>query len=330
MKRRAFVTLLSGAAAAWPLAARAQQAEPLRRVGMQIGYAEEDREVRARVSAFEQALKELGWTSGRNIQFTYRWERGDAERMRIYAAELMGLAPDVVLTATTSALAALRRETLTVPIVFVNVTDPVGSGFVASLARPGGNITGFSSFEPLMGGKWVQLLKEIAPRATRIALISNPDTDPQTRFYSSSIEVAATSLSVKLTATPVHDSAEIESAITALGRDTGSGLIVLSGLFTFAHRELIVRLADHYRVPAVYPYREFVESGGLLSYGVDLAAQFRQAAPYVDRILKGEKPADLPVQAPVKFELVINLKTAKALGMEVPPTLLARADEVIE
>jgi putative tryptophan/tyrosine transport system substrate-binding protein len=329
MRRREFITLLGGAAT-WPLAARAQQPERLRRVGMLIGYAEEDREVRARVSAFEQALKELGWTSGRNVQFTYRWERGDAERMRVYAAELMGLAPDVVLTATTSALAALRRETLTAPIVFVNVTDPVGSGFVASLARPGGNITGFSSFEPLMGGKWVQLLKEIAPRATRIALISNPDTDPQTRFYSSSIEVAATSLSVKLIATPVHDSAEIESAIAALGRDTGSGLIVLSGLFTFAHRELIVRLADRYRVPAVYPYREFVESGGLLSYGVDLAAQFRQAAPYVDRILKGEKPADLPVQAPTKFELAINLKTAKALGLTVPERLLAIADRVIE
>jgi putative tryptophan/tyrosine transport system substrate-binding protein len=329
MRRREFITLLGGAAT-WPLAARAQQPERLRRVGMLIGYAEEDREVRARVSAFEQALKELGWTSGRNVQFTYRWERGDAERMRVYAAELMGLAPDVVLTATTSALAALRRETLTAPIVFVNVTDPVGSGFVASLARPGGNITGFSSFEPLMGGKWVQLLKEIAPRATRITLISNPDTDPQTRFYSSSIEVAATSLSVKLIATPVHDSAEIESAIAALGRDTSSGLIVLSGLFTFAHRELIVRLADRYRVPAVYPYREFVESGGLLSYGVDLAAQFRQAAPYVDRILKGEKPADLPVQAPTKFELAINLKTAKALGLTVPERLLAIADRVIE
>jgi len=250
--------------------------------------------------------------------------------MRVYAAELTGLAPNVVLTATTSALAAVQRETRTVPIGFVNVTDPVGSGFVASLARPGGNITGFSSFEPLMGGKWVQLLKEIVPWATRIAVMSNPDIDPQTRFYASSIEVAAASLSVKLIATPVHDSAEIESAIAALGRDKGSGLIVLSGLFPFAHRELIAGLADRYRVPAVYPYREFVQSGGLLSYGVDLAAQFRQAAPYVDRILKGDKSGDLPVQAPTKFELVINLKTAKALGLEVPPQLLASADEVIE
>jgi ABC-type uncharacterized transport system substrate-binding protein len=329
VKRREFITLIGGGAVL-PLAARAQQPERVRRVGMLMGYAEEDHEVRARVSAFEQALQELGWTSGRNIQFTYRWERGDAERMRVYAVELMDLAPDVVLTATTSALAAVRRETRTVPIVFVNVTDPVGSGFVASLARPGGNITGFSSFEPLMGGKWVQLLKEIAPRTTRIALMSNPDADPQTRFYSSSIEVAAASLSVKLIATPIYDSAEIESAIARLGRDTGTGLIVLSGLFTFTHRELIAKLADRYRVPAVYPYREFVESGGLLSYGVDLAAQFRQAAPYVDRILKGEKPADLPVQAPTKFELAINLKSAKVIGLDIPLHLQQLADEVIE
>src|SRR5262249_6866627 len=217
--RRDFITLLGGAAAGWPLAARAQQPERVRRVGMLIGYAEQDHEVRARVNAFEQALQELGWTNSRNVQFTYRWERGDAERMRLYAAELLSVAPDVVLTATTSALAALRRETRTVPIVFVNVTDPVGSGFVARFARTCGNITGFSSFEPLMGGKWVQLLKEVAPRTTRIALMSNPDTDPQTKFYSSSIEVAAASLSMKLVATPVHDRAEIESGIAALGRD---------------------------------------------------------------------------------------------------------------
>jgi putative ABC transport system substrate-binding protein len=236
----------------------------------------------------------------------------------------------VILSATTLALAAARQETGTVPIVFVNVTDPVGSGLVANLARPGGNITGFTNFEPLMGGKWVQLLKELAPRVTQIALMSNPEVEPQTRFYASSIEAAAVSLAVKPIAAPIHDSAEIEDAIATLAREPGTGLIVLSGLFTFAHRELIAGLADRYGVPAVYPYREFVQSGGLLSYGIDQAAQFRQAAPYVDRILRGEKPGDLPVQQPTKFQLVINLKAAKALGLDVPPSLLARADEVIE
>ena len=327
--RREFITLLGGAAA-WPLAARAQQSDRMRRLGVLMGFAEEDHEAQARIAGFKQALEGLGWTNGRNIEFNYRWTLGDADRMRVYARELVQLAPDVILSATTPALAAARQETGTVPIVFVNVSDPVGSGLVANLARPGGNITGFSNFEPLMGGKWVQLLKELAPRVTQIALMSNPEVEPQTRSYASSIEAAAVSLAVKPIAAPIHDSAEIEGAIATLAREPGTGLIVLSGLFTFAHRELIVGLADRYGVPAVYPYREFVQSGGLLSYGIDLAAPFRQAAPYVDRILRGEKPGDLPVQQPTKFQLVINLKTAKALGLDVPPTLLARADEVIE
>jgi putative tryptophan/tyrosine transport system substrate-binding protein len=310
MRRREFITLLGGAAA-WPVVARAQQSDRMRRLGVLMGFAEEDHEAQARVAGFKQALERLGWTNGRNIEFNYRWTLGDADRMRVYARELVQLAPDVILSA-------------------INVTDPVGSGLVANLSRPGGNITGFSNFEPLMGGKWVQLLKELAPRVTQIALMSNPEVEPQTRSYASSIEAAAVSLAVKPIAAPIHDSAEIEGAIATLAREPGTGLIVLSGLFTFAHRELIAGLADRYGVPAVYPYREFVQSGGLLSYGIDQAAQFRQAAPYVDRILRGEKPGDLPVQQPTKFQLVINLKTAKALGLEVPPTLLARADEVIE
>jgi ABC-type uncharacterized transport system substrate-binding protein len=330
MRRREFITLLGGAAAAWPLAARAQQLDRMRRLGVLMGFAEGDHEAQARIAGFKQALEGLGWTNGRNIEFNYRWTLGDADRMRVYARELVQLAPDVILSATTLALAAARQETGTVPIVFVNVSDPVGSGLVANLSRPGGNITGFSNFEPLMGGKWVQLLKELAPRVTQIALISNPEVEPQTRLYASSIEAAAVSLAVKPIAAPIHDSAEIEGAIATLARERGAGLIVLSGLFTFAHRELIAGLANRYGVPAVYPYREYVQSGGLLSYGINQAAQFRQAAPYVDRILRGEKPGDLPVQQPTKFELMINLKTAKALGLEVPPTLLARADEVIE
>jgi ABC-type uncharacterized transport system substrate-binding protein len=290
MTRREFIALLGGAAAAWPVAARAQQSDRMRRLGVLMGFAEEDHEAQARIAGFKQALEELGWTNGRNIEFNYRWTLGDADRMRVYARELVQLAPDVILSATTLALASTRQETGTVPIVFVNVTDPVGSGLVANLSRPGGDITGFSNFEPSMGGKWVQLLKELAPRVTRIALVSNPEVEPQTRSYASSIEAAAASLAMKPIAAPIHDSAEIENAIATLAREPGTGLIVLSGLFTFSHRKLIAELADRYGVPAVYPYREFVQSGGLLSYGIDQATQFRQAAPYVDRILRGEKP----------------------------------------
>jgi putative ABC transport system substrate-binding protein len=330
VRRREFITLLGGATAAWPVAARAQQPERVRRVGMLTGYTQEDREGRARVGAFEQALQERGWTSGRNLRLDYRWAGGDADRMRVHAADLARLAPDAVLAVTTPAVQAMQQETPAVPIVFVNVSDPVGSGLVASLARPGGNITGFSNFGPLIGGKWVQLLKEIAPHVARVALMSNPEIEPQTRVYSSAIEAAASSSATQLVAAPVHDSTEIETAIAALGRDHGNGLIVLSGIFTFSHRTLIAKLAHRHRVPAVYPYREFAESGGLLSYGIDLVVQFQQAAGYVDRILKGEKAGDLPVQEPTKYELVINLKTARAIGLTVPDTLLARADEVIE
>ena len=329
MRRRTFISLVGGAAA-WPVAVYGQQRERMRRVGMLMGFAEEDRETRARVNAFEQALQMLGWTSGSNIQFNYRWTGPDADRMRVYAAELTRLAPDVIVAATTLAVAAMQQETRTIPIVFVNVSDPVGSGLVEGLAKPGGNTTGFSNFEPLIGGKWVQLLKQAAPRTARFALMSNPEVDPQTRVYASSIEAAAASSAINPIATPVHDRAGIEAAMAALGRDRDSGLIVPSGGFTFLHRALIVELAHRYGVPAVYPFRDFVESGGLLSYGIDLTVQFRQAAGYIDRILKGEKPADLPVQAPTMYELVINLKTAKALGLTIPDPLLAIADDVIE
>jgi putative ABC transport system substrate-binding protein len=268
--------------------------------------------------------------AGRNLRLDYRWTGGDPDRMRVYAADLARLAPDAVLAVTTPAVKAMQQEAHTVPIVFVNVSDPVGSGFVAGLARPGGNITGFTNFEPSIGGKWVQLLKEITPRVARVALMSNPEIEPQTMAYSSALTAAAALSATQLVAAPVHDSAEIETAIAALGRDQGNGLIVLSGVFTFSHRTLIAELAHRHRVPAVYPYREFAERGGLLSYGIDLVAQFQQAAGYVDRILKGDKPADLPVQTPTKYETVLNLKTAKAMGLDVPASVLARADEVIE
>jgi putative ABC transport system substrate-binding protein len=330
VKRREFITLIGGTAAAWPFAARGQQNEPIRRIGLLMSYAESDAEGQRFVATFVEALQQTGWVPGRNVQIDYRWGGADRDHIQRFALELVGLKPEVIVAQATPPVAALQRATRTIPIVFVNVSDPVGSGFVESLARPGRNITGFSNFEPSMGGKWVGLLKEIAPHVTRIALMSNPETSPQARSYLPSIESAARSLGLRPVATPVHDSAEIERVISALGRDPDAGIIMLSDIFTLTNRELIIRLADQYRLPAVYPFRDFAKSGGLLFYGVNLASQFRQAAPYVDRILKREKPAELPVQAPTKFALVINLKTAKALGLEVPPTLLAVADEVIE
>jgi putative tryptophan/tyrosine transport system substrate-binding protein len=329
MRRREFITLLGGAAA-WPLAARAQQPDRMRRIGLLSFYAENDAEGSRYIAKFLEALEPLGWAHGRNVQIDYRWAGADRDRFRRFATELVGLKPDLIVGQSTPAVAALLQATRAIPIVFVNVSDPVGSGFIESLSRPGSNITGFSNFEPSMGGKWVELLKDIAPQVTRIALMSNPETSPHATRYLPSIETAARLHELQLIANPVHDTAEIERTIAAFGRDPGGGLVMLSDGFTLAHRELIVRLVDQYRVPTVYPFREFAKSGGLLSYGVDMASQFGQAAPYVDRILKGAKPGDLPVQAPTKFELIVNLKTARALGLTLPPLLLATADEVIE
>jgi putative ABC transport system substrate-binding protein len=330
MKRREFITLLGGAAVAWPLATRAQQPDRMRRIGVLMSFAENDPEGKVRATVFERALQELGWTGGRNIRIDYRWAPGDVEQTRAAAAELLRLAPDMILAHATQATAALQRATRTVPVVFVAVSEPVAQGFVQSLAHPGGNITGFTNLEPTLGAKWLELLKEIAPRVTRVAVLYNPNTAPYATLFSRSAEVVAQKMAVELTAAPVHEPAEIESALSMLGREPGGGLIIAPDPFTSARRKLIFDLAARYRVPAISAFRYLSNEGGLVSYGVDVRDQFRQAAAYVDQILRGGKPADLPVQQPTKFELVINLKTAKALGLDVPSTLLARADEVIE
>jgi putative tryptophan/tyrosine transport system substrate-binding protein len=327
--RRAFITLLGGAAAAWPLAARAQQLERMRRVGVLMHLAADDPEGQARIAAFTQGLQELRWAIGRNVRIDYRWAAGDAERARKYAAELVALAPDVILAAGGAVVAPLLQASRTVPIVFAQTPDPVGAGFVASLARPGGNATGFTIFEFGMGGKWLELLKEIAPRVTRAAVLRDAALAAGTGQLGA-IQSVAPSFGVELSPIDVRDAGEIERAVTAFARSPNDGLLVTGSALATVHRDLIVALAARHRLPAVYSSRYFVTDGGLISYGPDSIDPYRRAAAYVDRILKGEKPADLPVQAPTKYELVINLKTAKALGLEVPPTLLARADEVIE
>src|SRR5215468_4665745 len=329
MKRRAFITMLSGAAAAWPLAARAQQAERMRRIVVLSGIAH-DQEAEARIASFLKGLAELGWLEGRNIRVEVRWAAGDAERARTYAAEVLGFGPDVIVANGTAVVAALQQETRTVPIVFVLGLDPVESGFVSGLARPGGNITGFTTFEPEMGGKWLEVLKEIAPRVRRVALIFNPATQPSFATFLRSIEAAAPSFGVKPIPTPVHSVIEIEDAMAALGRESGGSFIVLPDVFTSTNVDPLVASAARHGLPALYPFPFFARQGGLVSYGIDLTDLFRRSASYVDRILRGTKPAELPVQTPNKFELVINSQTAKALKLEVPPTLLARADEVIE
>jgi putative ABC transport system substrate-binding protein len=329
-RRREFITLLGSAAAAWPLAARAQQPDQMRRIGVLMGYAESDLEAQAWVTAFVQGFKELGWIVGRNVSIDYRFGAGDADRMRAHAEELVGLTPAVMLAESLPATAALQQATRTIPIVFVNVFAPVGPRFVSNLARPGGNITGFSSIEPEMGGKWLGLLKEVAPLLARVAVIFNPETGPFSPLFLHAVEKAAPSFAVKPIATPIHDAADIERTISAFAHDLNGGLIVLPSIFFAAHRQLIFEQAARHRLPAVYGFRYYAADGGLMSYSVDVPDLFRRSASYVDRILKGEKPGDLPVQAPVKYELVINLKTAKALGLEIPPALLARADEVIE
>ena len=328
MKRREFITLLGGAAA-WPLAARAQQPERMRRIGVLEPLAVDDPEALARVTAFAQGLQQLGWTDGRNIRIDIRWAAGNADEIRKQASELVGLAPDAILTSTRPSMVALRRVTRTVPIVFVQVLDPVGAGFVASLGRPGGNASGFTLFEFGFSGKWLELLKEITPGVKRAAILRDPDS-PAGIGQFAAIQTVAPSFGVELIPLDVYDAAEIEPAIEVFARSSNGGLIVAASIIAAAHPEMIIAQAARYRLPAVYSDPAFAIRGGLSSYGPDRVDQFRRAAGYVDRILKGEKPADLPVQAPTKYELVINLKTAKALGLEVPPTLLARADEVIE
>jgi len=328
LKRREFITLLGGAAAAWPLAARAQQGERMRRIGMLMSFTADDPEAQARMLAFAQELQHLGWTVGRNLRIDIRWGAGDADRNRKYAAELLALGPDLVLANGGAELTSLRQATRSVPIVFANVIDPVGQGFVASLARPGGNITGFTSTEFGQSGKWLELLKEIAPHVTRAAVLFNRAFAAGIAQFAA-IQAVSPSLGVEVSAIDLRDTSEIEHAVTAFARASNGGLI-LTGGGSAVRRELIITLAARHRLPAVYPFPYHVTTGGLASYGPDIVAVYRRAAGYVDRILKGEKPADLPVQATTKYNLAINLKTAKALGLDVPPTLLARADEVIE
>jgi putative ABC transport system substrate-binding protein len=330
IRGREFITLLGGAAVAWPRAAYAQQADRMRRVGVLLNRAADDPEEQARVAAFLQQLQELGWTDGRNVRVDYRWAAADANRSRTYAAELVALAPDVILASASQSTAALLQTTHTVPIVFVNVVDPVGAGYVARLARPGGNATGFSAFEYSLSGKWLELLKEIAPNLTRIAILRDPAIAAGIGQFAVIQAMASPSLGVELSPIDVRDGGEIERNIAALAREPSGGLIMTASTVTAVRFKLIIMLAARHRLPAVYPFRYFVTSGGLISYGPDPTDQFRRAAGYVDRILKGEKAADLPVQAPTKYELAINLKTAKTLGLTVSPSLLARADQVIE
>jgi ABC-type uncharacterized transport system substrate-binding protein len=327
--RREFITLVGGAAAAWPIAARAQQGERMRRIGVLMSLTADDPEGQVRLTAFLQGLQQLGWTDGRNVRIDTRWGAGDADRSRGYAAELVALAPDVILASGTSTMGPLLRATRTVPIVFTQVTDPVGAGFVDSLARPGGNATGFTLSEYGISGKWLELLKETAPRVTRVAVLRDPDMAAGSGQLGA-IQSVAPSFGVELSPVNVRDAPEIERAVAAFARGSNGGLIVSASGLAIVHRDLIITLAARHRLPAVYFARYFVTGGGLISYGSDNIDPHRRAAGYVDRILKGEKPADLPVQAPTKYELVINLKTAKALGLEVPPSLLARADGVIE
>jgi putative tryptophan/tyrosine transport system substrate-binding protein len=328
MKRREFTSLIGGAAA-WPFAARAQQGGRMRRIGMLVNRAEDDPEAQANVAGFVQTLQSLGWNRDRNVQIDIRWGAADPTSSRRYAAEMVALSPDVILTGASAATAAMQEATRTLPIVFVNVSDPVGAGYVASLARPGGNVTGFTFIEYGMSGKWLELLKEIAPRVTRVAILRDP-TLAVGIGQLGAIQSAAPSFRVEASPIDVRNADDIDRAITDFARTANGGLIVTSSPEALVHRKLIITLAARHGLPTVYFLRNFVKDGGLISYGPENLAQYTQAASYVDRILKGEKPADLPVQAPTKNELVINLKTAKALGFVVPYNLLARADEVIE
>ncbi|MBW0004763.1 MAG: ABC transporter substrate-binding protein [Hyphomicrobiales bacterium] len=330
MKRREFIKLVGGATM-WPLAARAQN-RPMRRIGLLSGGAAGDLGIAAGVAAFNAALDELGWIEGRNVQIDYRFAAADVERMHAMAKELVALQPDVIVAQTTPSVAALQRQTSTIPIVFVFVSDPVGGGFVASLARPGGNITGFINIEASLGGKWIEILKDIAPRVARAALMFNPETAPYFAFYQQTFEAAARSNGIEPIAAPVRSAVDIEHAFESLVGRPDTGLVLMPDIFmtTRDYLDLINSLAERHRVPTIYPYRFMVAAGGLISYGNDAIDLWRRVPTYVDRILKGAKPADLPVQLPTKFEMTINLKTAKALGFNIPATMLGRADEVIE
>jgi putative ABC transport system substrate-binding protein len=328
-KRRKFTTILGGAANAWPRTARVQQPERMRRIGVLGAISGDDQDAPARITAFQEGLQQLGWIVGVNVQIDYRWSAGDAEGTRKHAAELIALAPDLILTSGTATMGPLLQATRSLPIVFVTVADPVGAGFVGSLARPGGNATGFTAHEDGFGGKWLELLKEIAPGTTRAAVIRDPAITAGIGQFGA-IQAMAPSVGVEVSPVNVRDASEIESAIEAFARSSNGGLIVTASALSVVYRDVIVTLAARHRLPAVYPYRFYVTAGGLMSYGPDLIDQFRRAAGYVDRILRGEKPSDLPVQVPVNYETVINLKAAKALGLQLPASVLARADEVIE
>jgi putative ABC transport system substrate-binding protein len=330
MRRREFAKVIAVSAAAWPLVAFAQQSERMRRIGVLTGALDaDDLDLQARIRTFQQGLQQLGWTNGQNVQIDIRSGAGDADSIRRYAEELVGLSPDVIFATGTSVVAPFLKATRTVPVVFTNVVDPVGAGFVDSLARPGGNVTGFVSFEYALSAKWPELLKEIAPRVIRVAVIRDPNISAGTGQFGA-IQAAASSLGLELIAVNPREASEIERAITAFARTPNGGLITTGSALAIIHRDLIIGLAAKHKLPAVYHRRVFPASGGLISYGADVIDLSRRAAGYVDRILKGEKPADLPVQAPSKYELVVNLKTAKALGLTIPPAVLARADEVIE
>jgi len=330
LRRREFVRLLGGSAA-WPLTARAQQPERMRRIGVLMGFAESDARAQIYVAALRDELQKLGWTEGRNTQIETRWATSaDPDSMQRFAKELIALQPDLILSQTTPTTAALLQQTRSVPIVFMMVADPIGSGFVESFPKPGGNVTGFVVTEGSLGGKWLGLLKEIAPRLARVAILFNPAVATYAEFWLNPFKAAAASLAIEAMAAPVRDSSELESVVAAQAREPNGGLTVMPDSFTDTHAVEITSLAARYGLPTIYAYRFFVEVGGLLSYGIDLTDNFRRSATYADRILKGDKPTDLPVQAPTKYELAINLKTAKVLGLTIPTSILGRADEVIE
>jgi putative ABC transport system substrate-binding protein len=329
LKRREFITLLGGAAAAWSLVARAQQSERVRRIGVLSSLGGEDRDMTAWLAAFRQELEHRGWSEGRNIRIEMRFAGADAKQVQAQASELVALEPEVIFAQSTEATAALQKETRTIPIVFVAVSDPIGSGFVGSLARPGGNFTGLLNFEATITGKWLAMLKEIAPPLARVALVADPKPTPYDYFLRAAKAAIAT-LAIELVSLPTESAADIERSITSFASAPNGGLLLIPDSTTIVHRDLVIALAARHRLPAVYSARFFVAAGGLMSYGTDRADVFRQAASYVDRILRGAKPADMPVQTPVKYETVVNLKTAKALGLAVPPSMLVRADEVIE
>jgi ABC-type uncharacterized transport system substrate-binding protein len=332
VNRRSFITLLGGAAAAWPLAARAQEPERVRRVGVLMNAPATNATFVSYVTAFSQALGRLGWIEGQNVRIDVRWNAGDAALARTYAAQLIGLQPDAIVSASTTNLMVLRQATNTVPIVFVQVSDPVAQGFVSNLTRPGGNLTGFSAFDFSIGGKWVDLLKQVAPELARVAFIFNPDTSPQARFFLASIESAAQGLGVQVVASPVRAFDEFEATVKQFAQKPNGGLIFPTGGFITIHQKPIIETASRYRLPMISGNTDFARSGGLLYYGWEgeTADQYRQAASYVDRIFKGAKPGDLPVQRATKFVLIINMKTAKALGITVPIPLLGLADQIIE